>query len=173
MLCAKNRIKRLNLPPRMWDLNKYHVPRKLFQKLPAPPPQAVTKYSQQKQTHLRRNLPPLTPQKKRKPEHSDKLFTQNSPKTPKMNQKVEPQSKKNCQAKNICQPKPKISQKVWNEFTKIDGKVILLKTIDIGLTKSSRKPKLSEIYKSSLGGGTAEMKARVKKILEQGKGLWD
>ena len=33
--------------------------------------------------------------------------------------------------------------------------------------------KNSEIYKSSLGGGTTETKARVKKILEQGKGLWD
>ena len=37
---------------------------------------------------------------------------------------------------------PKSVHKSWNEFTKIDGKTILMKTVEIGIIKSTRKPTL-------------------------------
>ena len=113
-------------------------------KIARPPAPAVPKKSQEKTTHLRKSLPPITPQKKRKPDNLDELVTLKSPKTPKLSQEEEPQRKKNCQPKKICQPKAKLfPHKVWNEFTKIDGKILLMKTIDVGQAKSTRKPKIS------------------------------
>ena len=48
-----------------------------------------------------------------------------------------PNPKKKCQTL----PKaPKSSRKTWNEFTNLDGKLVLLKTTDFGLIKSTRKP---------------------------------
>ena len=88
--------------------------------------------------------PGLTPQRKRK---ATEAINQTLEKTPKKNcqpqSQITPRNKplpELSQPPRICQPK---SQE-WLEFTRVGGKMILMKTIDIGQAKSTRKRKCTK-----------------------------
>ena len=90
--------------------------------------------------------PPITPQRKRKLEAHD-TSQEKPPKTPKT--KISTPScllahrpPPPCTATHptkIKNPRQAEKKKYWNEFTRIDGKLVLLKTTDLGLQKTSRK----------------------------------
>ena len=100
---------------------------------PPAPKKSMPKLAQKISTPKRKYLPPLTPQRKRKQESED-LQPENAPKTPRMRQE-------NQKPKKNYQPRPEKSRRTWNEFTKIDGKLVLMRTIDLGLIRSTRKPR--------------------------------
>ena len=55
---------------------------------------------------------------------------------------TQPRTKANCQPQRTNPTGPQ-KQKQWNEFTIVDGKLLLLKTFDIGLRKSTNKTKMN------------------------------
>jgi hypothetical protein len=111
---------------------------------------------------MKKELPPLTPQRKRKakPQEQAGIKTpklskcQPQIKNPTPKQKnptptnfelaaeitINPKSRK-IAPKNLIKQTQNKKNKIWMEFTQLNGKLILMKTIDIGVRHSTRKPK--------------------------------